>query len=195
MTRQIKRKVYPALYPCAQGITWQWYSDVGWVSYDIETSHVIENQYQTNRNGKLDLEATALGIPIYLNLKKMVQINKFTAYERIIQRKVDISLQYPTDKRQTRSSLLNTVHPLPSAVSPTATTAAYTQAINNTMTQSIDKVDTQNTATPLTPENSNDKLDLYCKANIKHDNLNEVSLLILTSLPVFPVYPLVHIFI
>lgn len=178
MVRQIRRTLYPSVYPCGLGISWQWYNDIRWVSYDMETAHTIEKQYQTDHKSIIDLEITRLGIPNCIELSRMVQVNKFTLTERKIQRKVDISFQYPIDSVNSTSkspsnTFKNTSLPLSGSGTLLANVASNVSHQSNHDT-SIEK-ERQHKRKKLANDNSSDPvLDLYCKASTNHDGLDEV---------------------
>lgn len=93
--REVKRQIYPSNSVPGQGLRWEWYNDFAWVAYDIPTSEEIESKYNAN-NGQIDLSTTALAIPNILNLRNMVQVNKYTHVKRPVRRLTNRS--YPKVK-------------------------------------------------------------------------------------------------
>jgi len=178
MRRSIRRKLYSLTYPCGQGIQWSWYNDITWVPYDMETSFLIENQYTTDRSCIIDLEQT-LGIPNYIDLKKMVQVNKYTRTGRSVERKKDISFKYPIDKSSSlghHSNVIVNNHPSSGSQVLPAANNRNRQAMNNAITQTVmfNNDCQKTTAKPVA--SGNDVLYRYCKAGAVTNNLNEVGL-------------------
>lgn len=93
--REVRRQIYPSNSVPGQGLRWEWNNDVAWVAYDIPTSEQIERKYIGNNKG-IDLSSTALGIPNILYFHNMVQVNKYTHFERPVQRLTNQS--YPMVK-------------------------------------------------------------------------------------------------
>lgn len=53
--RQIRRKLYDAtMSTIGRGIVWEWLTDKGWITYDVETLCAIEDSYSKSEE-KLDL--------------------------------------------------------------------------------------------------------------------------------------------
>ncbi|KAK3717703.1 hypothetical protein QZH41_009794 [Actinostola sp. cb2023] len=182
MTRQIRRTLYPSTYPCANGIEWLWFNDFNWIPYDLETSHLVEKEYNSNAHGTIDLEVTKLGIPNVIDLNKMVQINKYTGNERCIQRKVDPSFGYPLDFGSTASSAAITSNSTKSTASTNGAPSPNNRPTFNsqpmhavaTSTAVSDKV--ENTRKKLKLDgshNSKDPLRMFCKDDINEDGLDD----------------------
>lgn len=93
--REVRRQIYPSNSVPGQGLRWEWDNDAAWVAYDIPTSEQIEREYIANNKG-IDLSRTALGIPNMLYFHHMVQVNKYTNFERPVQRLTNQS--YPMVK-------------------------------------------------------------------------------------------------
>ncbi|XP_029192469.2 probable E3 ubiquitin-protein ligase DTX2 isoform X2 [Acropora millepora] len=93
--REVRRQIYPSNSVPGQGLRWEWDNDVAWVAYDIPTSEQIERKYIGNKK-EIDLSRTALGIPNILYFHNMVQVNKYTYFERPVQRLTNQS--YPMVK-------------------------------------------------------------------------------------------------
>lgn len=181
MTRPIRRRLYPSVYPCGEGIQWQWNNDFTWVPYDISTSHTIEYQYQANPNAIIDLEATSLRIPNYIDLNRMVQVNKITGYKRDVERIQDVSLKYPIDNRPIgRPSSTNSFSNNHSLMT-SGSDASARNSITSHQPMDIDNSSRTVTmtngdqASMMASASGNDELHAYCKAVAITDNVNEVS--------------------
>lgn len=55
------------------------------MAYDIPTSEAIEREYRT-KNKLVDLSSTQLGIPNIVDFQAMIQMNKYTHFQRRVQR-------------------------------------------------------------------------------------------------------------
>lgn len=95
MLRKVRRKVYPSNSVPGQGIRWEWYCDIKWMSYDISTSEVIEKGCTVQKISVLDLTNTPVAIPNVINFSLMEQINKHTGFRRKVKRSTGHS--YPSD--------------------------------------------------------------------------------------------------
>lgn len=101
-SRCIRRILYPSSHKCAAGIVWEWVSDFNtWTAYNMETAQHLEREYLKG-GSDLDLENTPIGIPYKVDFHKKIQINKYTRFERPIQRR-RCRTSYPPDIGQSSS--------------------------------------------------------------------------------------------
>ena len=50
----MRRQLYDNNTTIGNGIVWEWLTDIGWITYDVETLHAIETAFTRNED-ELDL--------------------------------------------------------------------------------------------------------------------------------------------
>lgn len=105
-TRRIRRKIYEHDTAVGKGVIWQWQTDRGWYSYDIEAIEAIEKAYG-NRKKELDLEFLSFALPNVVIFKHLIQRNKHSGYTRQIQR-VDVKYKQTNEQIKDNDMVKNT---------------------------------------------------------------------------------------
>jgi len=91
--RQVRRMLYGSNTTLGTGIAWQWLTDLGWVTYDIDTLNAIEDAF-TKNNAELDLSQLKYNLPNIVLIDKGYEKNKSTNFVCPIQRR---AVSYKSD--------------------------------------------------------------------------------------------------
>merc|ERR1712168_385768 len=84
--RQIRRSLYDCNSSLGTGIAWEWMTDRGWITYDVDTLSALETAFSRN-DRELDLSSLKYNLPNLVLIDKGYQKNKNTGYFRPVQRK------------------------------------------------------------------------------------------------------------
>lgn len=84
--RQIRRVLYDSQTVLGTGIAWEWMTDLGWITYDIDTLDAIETAFSRNE-GELDLSQLKFNLPNIVLIEKGCQKNKNSGFVRPVQRR------------------------------------------------------------------------------------------------------------
>ncbi|XP_046336568.1 E3 ubiquitin-protein ligase DTX1-like [Haliotis rufescens] len=133
-TRPVRRKIYPQVSHSANQIAWQWSGDTpgSWNTYDFDVAGVVEDYYSRGQK-ILDLSATLLQLPYYINLSAMQQVRIETGTIRGIRRQI-LSVPYPLDTGKAQ----NLVLPPPQLLSTSSSTSMSSGVNKRTASSSSD---------------------------------------------------------
>ena len=84
--RKIRRSLYNRTSSLGIGIAWEWMTDLGWVTYDVDTLDVIEDAFSNNVS-EGDLRKLKYHLPNIVAIDKGYQRNLNTNFVRPIQRR------------------------------------------------------------------------------------------------------------
>lgn len=84
--REIRRTIYDLKSTIGKGVVWEWLTDQGWVTYDIESLDAIEDAFAKSED-ELDLATLTFKLPNIVLVQKGYQKNKSSGFVRPVQRR------------------------------------------------------------------------------------------------------------